>query len=184
MAERGFAGTGIAAISKASGLPASSIYWFFDSKDDLAAAVLERAMDRWVAMLEEVKGDAAPQKRLGAFMRRALAEIGDRLPLFLRLEMILALERGPHDAAIRERLQRGRDTGRDLLAQALAGAFEGIDDADRLAKELAPLAIAMAQGVMLGHELDPDGIDLDRFTEELAIGLRAIAEHRVGGKDP
>ena len=48
LSERGFSGTGIAAISRESGLPASSIYWFFSNKEDLTAAVIERSADRWV----------------------------------------------------------------------------------------------------------------------------------------
>ena len=46
LAERGFSGTGIAAISRESGLPASSIYWFFSNKEDLTAAVIERPSRR------------------------------------------------------------------------------------------------------------------------------------------
>ena len=41
MAERGFAGTSISAVSRRSGLPSGSIYWHFDSKEDLLAAVVE-----------------------------------------------------------------------------------------------------------------------------------------------
>src|SRR3712207_7163102 len=38
-AEHGYAGTTIARITERSGLPASSVYWFFEDKDDLLAAV-------------------------------------------------------------------------------------------------------------------------------------------------
>lgn len=39
---RGYHGTSTAAVSKRSGLPASSIYWRFKNKDDLIAAVIQR----------------------------------------------------------------------------------------------------------------------------------------------
>src|SRR6266496_2327682 len=43
VAERGYTAASISLISKASGLPASSIYWHFGSKEGLLAAVVERA---------------------------------------------------------------------------------------------------------------------------------------------
>src|SRR5512132_2991731 len=47
MAERGFAGTSIAAVSQRSGLPSGSIYWHFDSKEALLGAVVEEGARRW-----------------------------------------------------------------------------------------------------------------------------------------
>ena len=47
-AERGYEGTGIAAVSAKCGLPASSIYWHFKDKDDLIAAVIERSFQNWL----------------------------------------------------------------------------------------------------------------------------------------
>src|SRR5262245_65267756 len=48
VAERGYTAASISLISKASGLPASSIYWYFGSKEGLLAAVVERAARRWL----------------------------------------------------------------------------------------------------------------------------------------
>ena len=48
LAERGYAAASIALIAKTSGLPASSIYWHFDSKENLLAAVVERGARRWL----------------------------------------------------------------------------------------------------------------------------------------
>ena len=42
--ERGYDGTSVALVSERSGLPASSIYWHFESKDELIAAVIERTL--------------------------------------------------------------------------------------------------------------------------------------------
>ena len=67
LAERGFSGRGIAAISRESVLPASSLYWFFTSKQDLAIAVIERAADRWLHSFETPDGDPS----LRGFFARA-----------------------------------------------------------------------------------------------------------------
>jgi AcrR family transcriptional regulator len=52
MAERGFAGTSISEVSKRSGLPASSIYWHFTSKEGLLGAVVEEGAQGWFDELE------------------------------------------------------------------------------------------------------------------------------------
>src|SRR5438067_11777624 len=48
-AERGYDGTTVALVQEATGLPASSIYWHFGSKDELLAATLDPAYRRWRA---------------------------------------------------------------------------------------------------------------------------------------
>lgn len=180
MAERGFAGTGISAISKRSGLPASSIYWFFENKESLAAAVVERAMERWTGMLADTRAASRPGELLAQLLQRAVDEMRPRLPLFLRLEMLLALERGAQDPALLELLRRGRESGRRLTEEALVDAFADLGEGSTaLAEDLSTLAIAMTQGALVGHLVDPERVDLDRFTEELGIALRAIAEHRL-----
>jgi AcrR family transcriptional regulator len=49
--ERGYEGTSINLISERSGLPASSIYWHFEDKDELIAAVIDRSFNQWEAAL-------------------------------------------------------------------------------------------------------------------------------------
>ena len=45
-AERGYDGTTVALVQEATGLPASSIYWHFGSKDQLLAATQVGAVAR------------------------------------------------------------------------------------------------------------------------------------------
>src|SRR5512134_60751 len=62
MAERGFAGTSIAAVSQRSGLPSGSIYWHFDNKQALLGAVVEEGARRWFDVLpgsDRLPGDPA-----------------------------------------------------------------------------------------------------------------------------
>lgn len=47
MATRGYAATAISDIRKACGLPASSIYWHFGSKEGVLAAVMARGAERF-----------------------------------------------------------------------------------------------------------------------------------------
>jgi AcrR family transcriptional regulator len=182
-AERGFAGTGISAISRESGLPASSIYWFFEDKQDLAAAVVERAADRWLDELEEpADALAPPPQRFGRLMTRAQVRMGPEMPLFSRLYMLLALETGELAPALRTRLRRCRERGRRVLSEALVGLVAELTEEkpEPLAEELSHPAMAFIEGALLQRELDPKVLDLELLTAELEVALRAIARHRLG----
>ena len=76
MAERGFAGTSISAISKRSGLPSGSIYWHFESKEALLGAVVEEGVERW---LESLPGPASlptdPARAVGSVLDAAAASL-------------------------------------------------------------------------------------------------------------
>jgi AcrR family transcriptional regulator len=52
--ERGYEGTSINAVSERSGLPASSIYWHFNNKDELIAAVIDRSYSDWIEALRRL----------------------------------------------------------------------------------------------------------------------------------
>lgn len=182
LGERGFSGTGIAAISRESGLPASSIYWFFSSKQDLTAAVVERAAERWIEGL----ADTAPQSPGGqtplrSFFERALARSGARLPEFVRLHLLLSLEQSEADAELRERLRAVQERARPLVAGAIAASLPSVDPetAAAVGEALYPVAMSIAQGTLTVLHLDPEAIDLERFAEDIEIAVLAIAEHRL-----
>ncbi len=72
--ERGYEGTSIKLVSERSGLPASSIYWHFEDKDQLIAAVIDRSFSDWVDALTTAPddvGDAAPDELVVTGMRDA-----------------------------------------------------------------------------------------------------------------
>ena len=75
--ERGYEGTSIAAVSAKCGLPASSIYWHFQDKDDLIAAVIERSFETWLAAVE------LPSEDTGTPLERVTAMAGMSLPCAL-----------------------------------------------------------------------------------------------------
>jgi AcrR family transcriptional regulator len=180
LAERGYAAAGIAAISGASGLPASSIYWFFESKQDLTAAVVERSADRWMTELTTSAEDGSPDP-LASLLERAFAQSGGALPDFLRLAILLSLEL--EDPAILERLRALRARGVALIEAALAELLEpqGAPAARRLARRLAPLAAAFVEGALVSNELDPGRIEMPRLTEDIEVAVRAVAAHRLEG---
>lgn len=185
LSERGFSGTGIAAISRESGLPASSIYWFFSSKEDLTASVIERAANRWIdafAKSSEARvGEAeAEEGGIRGFLNRALEQSGSRLPDFARLQFLLGLEGGEPKPELLARLRVTRERARELIAEATAESLvERHGEAARaVAEEVSVLAMALAQGALVARHME-EGIDVDRLPGDLEAAVLAIAERRL-----
>ncbi|MDV6284974.1 helix-turn-helix domain-containing protein [Rhodococcus jostii] len=155
-AERGYEGTSIALVSKKCGLPASSIYWHFEDKDALVAAVIERSFEAWLSAWSIPNGGTARER-----IREMLTQIAKALldsPDFLRLGLMLALERRPTEARARTMFLAVRDDAARRVDHALREFAPGISDA--AAKLLTTYAIAGADGLFIAKEIEGDCVDL------------------------
>jgi AcrR family transcriptional regulator len=167
MATRGYAATSISDIRKACGLPPSSIYWHFGSKEGVLAAVMERGADRFFAAIptsEDVEGQLA-----------VLSTLQSQHPAFLRLFYLLSLERSD-DPAVAAVIRRVRDTAigrfRDALTQLLP-ADAPPSKAERVVAELTALAVALSDGVFFADHLEPD-TDVERMYRRLSQAVTAL----------
>lgn len=152
--ERGYEGTTIALVSKESGLPASSIYWHFADKDALLATVVERGFELWLGQVTQATGESLPEHiaSLCVGVARTLTESPD----FLRLGLMLALERRPVEPAARESYLRLRHEAVDQIAAELLELRPALTPAD--ASALATYALAGGDGIFLASqfgEIDP-----------------------------
>ncbi|HMO52946.1 MAG TPA: TetR/AcrR family transcriptional regulator, partial [Tepidiformaceae bacterium] len=119
----GFAGTSIAEIRKRSGASASSICHEFGSKEGILAAVLEETADRWHNQAsqsthrawEESRGSGKPS--LEVYFADLAAQLTER-PEFLRLLLLLSLERREADPGTIEAVRRVRARAVAALARA------------------------------------------------------------------
>lgn len=157
-AERGYEGTGIAAVSAKCGLPASSIYWHFTDKDDLIAAVIERSFAAWLAGWQlPGASDGPPRQRLIALATHTAKALSDS-PDFLRLGLMLALERRPVEPRARQMFLRIREQAIGVLGRAFVEIVDGLGD--EAARQLAVYAIAGADGLFIAKEIGGDSVDL------------------------
>jgi len=168
MATRGYAATSISDIRKACGLPPSSIYWHFGSKEGVLAAVMERGADRFFAAIptsEDADGQLAVLSRLQL-----------RHPLFLRLFYMLSLERSD-DPAVAGVVRRVRDTAIRRFRVAITGLLPADAPpakAERVVTELTALAVALSDGVFFAEHLEPDGTDVGRMYRRLSAAVTAL----------
>ncbi|RSO06031.1 TetR/AcrR family transcriptional regulator [Streptomyces sp. WAC 05379] len=156
--ERGYDGTSIAAVSAKCGLPASSIYWHFKDKDDLIAAVIERSFEAWLTAVE-LPGEEAgtPMERVTAMAANVAKSLVDA-PDFLRLGLMLALERRPTEPRGRTVFLQVRDITHRKIAEVAATLFPALDEA--AVDTLTTYAIAGADGLFVHREVKGDTVDL------------------------
>jgi len=175
--ERGYEGTSISLVSERSGLPASSIYWHFTDKDGLIAAVIERSFGQWldgVGLLDDLPEDGVPAAALDAVMQRnakALLQSGD----FLRLGLMLALERRPQEPAARRMFLQVRDEAARRVVHLYRTIFGDLDDAG--IRQLAIFTMAMADGLFIAREIDGDAVDMLEQFNILTAAILAVAEN-------
>jgi AcrR family transcriptional regulator len=95
--ERGYDGTSMEDLSRRLGISKSSIYHHVDSKEELLALALDRALDGLFSVADEATGSARPAiERLEQLVRGSVGVLADRLPyvtLLLRARGNTATER-------------------------------------------------------------------------------------------
>lgn len=183
--ERGYDGTSIALVSERSGLPASSIYWHFEDKDHLIAAVIQRSFNRWLegiaVWIPPTKG-ATRDARFAASMRRTAQALSEA-PDFLRLGLMLALERRPAEATARTLFLQVREQSYRQVVKLYESFFEGELDAKGV-RAVATLAMAAADGLFIKLQVDGDRRAFEASFELLGAALIGAAESlmRRGGR--
>ncbi|MCP9276818.1 TetR/AcrR family transcriptional regulator [Mycolicibacterium arenosum] len=168
-AERGYEGTSIGAVSANCGLPASSIYWHFKDKDDLLGAVIERSFGDWLSAWE-LPAKGTPLERAEA-MAVQIAKALLNSPVFIRLGLMLALERRPEEPRARTMFTGVRAEAHDALSRAIGEVLPQLSDAH--VHELVTYAMAGADGLFIAKEIGGDTVDLVRMFQ---LHARAIVD--------
>ncbi len=115
--ERGYDGTSMEDLSRRLGISKSSIYYHVDSKEDLLALALDRALDGLFAVAADVTASGEPAiDRLERLVRGSVQVLAERLPY-----VTLLLRARGNTGSEREALARRREFDQivaDLVAEA------------------------------------------------------------------
>lgn len=181
---QGYAATSIAQIAKASGARSASIYWAFESKEGLLAAVMERAADDFFGGLERrvsARAEVDPWRGLAG-----LAEFFEGGPEFLRLLLVLSLERRDGDPAVLDAARRVRARAAEDIGEVYAQAFAdaGPERAGAVAEELARFTLMLFDGAFVASQIEPDTTNLKRTFELIATAVRATGERLLADTEP
>ena len=173
MAERGYEAATVASLVQEAGLPASSIYHYFGSKEGVLLAVMERGAQRFHDALPE------PTERRGSqseHLRGLLAAITEGLesrPEFLRLILVTATQ--PHvdgNGSVDVVVERVREMALARLRNQMKITF-GISPDEQPADQLARFALAAIEGSFVATQAD-SRLSLGDLLEHLPAALIAI----------
>lgn len=150
--ERGYARTTARDIAAASGANLGLIGYYFGSKEALLNAALIEAFTRWTNRMARMT--ATPGGDLSSSLRAAAKEMdrafaGDRPLLVAFVEALAQAERSDD---LRRQLAEGYEGLRASTAAALVS--RGLSGDDRA---IASLLMALVDGLMIQHLLDPEG---------------------------
>jgi AcrR family transcriptional regulator len=180
MAKEGFEAATIAALVEEAGLPPSSIYHYFGSKEGVLLAVMERGAERFFAELpafEERRGSATDRLRLLVSIAAATLE---RHPDFLRILVVMATQPPTAgDGEVHAVVNRIRDMALDRLRDQMAITFRVERDGE-VAGHLARFALAAFDGAFVAYQSDSK-VKLAQVLEHLPAALVAIRRELARG---
>ena len=139
------------------GFPASSIYWHFKDKDDLIAAVIDRSFATG-AMPGRCRRQATHRSGSSAMTTAQIAKALMDSPDFLRLGLMLALERRPVEASARAMFLQARAEAHDVLVAGFGDLTDGLTAGQ--IDQLVTYAVAGADGLFIAKEIGGDAVDL------------------------
>ena len=165
IAEHGYEAATVAALVKEAGIPASSIYHYFGSKEGVLLAVTERGAERFFDELPVADRRAGSQRAHLRALLDAVTSTLERHPDFLRILVVLAAQ-PPHAGAgeVHRVVNRVRELALRRLREQMHVAF-GLDPAGPEADHLARFWLAALDGAFVAHQSQP------------AIALRDMLEH-------
>lgn len=173
--KRGYAGTSLDDLMKATGLGKGSLYLAFGDKHQLFLEVLDGYIERGIAAVRKaLSGEAPAIARLRAFFR-ATPKAGGRGCLLMKSTTELAST----DPEVEERARRNY---RELEAAITEVVREAIAEGD-LAKEtdapkLARLLLAVGQGMLFLSKTGLTDGELDAIGEEATTRLLGVEKPR------
>ena len=180
--ERGYVGTTISRVCAESGLPVSSVYWFFADKDALLAAVVQASWDDWIEHQPHWDSAVGAEQR-DAILRRVLLQ-GTRsfvdAPDFLRVGHGVSLARQDEETAAQALFLSVRRQTEKTLAAWFVDSFAGtpVEGDKALGVLLARAVIAITDGLFLAEQIDSWDWDLDALVDLFVAVLEAIVADR------
>jgi AcrR family transcriptional regulator len=177
MSRRGYAGTSVSDIVGAAGVGPPTLYWHFNNKQGILAAVMERGAERWLRSLprwDDVP-TGTPRERFITAIEIGGKGVADD-PQFVRLLMLLALERGERDEAVIGTIRSIRRRSRAWMIGLLQAAWPPMPRA--AAEGLAFKMMSFADGWCLRQMVEPEFaalIDLTWLSNTIADEAQAIA---------
>ena len=180
MAEHGFEAATLARVVTEAGIPMSSVYHYFGSKDGILLAVMERGADRFFADLPDLDRRAGrPAQHLARIVSATVRTL-ERHPDFLRLLIVFAVQPPTTgEGEIQAVIRRIREHALELLRAQIAAAF-GDDPRSPVTDLLSRFALAAIDGAFVACQADRTA-SLEQLLQPLAASLAASRRALLAG---
>ncbi|MBW8819132.1 MULTISPECIES: TetR/AcrR family transcriptional regulator [unclassified Streptomyces] len=166
---KGYDKTTMADISAAAGVARGNVYWYFASKDDIFAAVMDRMLSREIRTLSAEQAGADPLSRLV----RGLSDMRLYRPLHQAMH-----DRLPHSEAVRAAHTTFLDWIVGLVDEVMAE--HGLDgDPGIDAALLRDVAVAVFEGANVPNDRNRPAHEMIRFVMESML----VGRSPVKGRD-
>lgn len=174
-ARNGIAQTRVEDIALEAKLSKASLYLYFDSKDEIVEALLQRFFEAGFVELEQlVQGKQTVHKRLNKWSRHWAAQVQNHAALLsISFEFQAAAVRQSATRAVMQRYYRQYTAHMTrLIEQGVAnGEFRPVD-----AGQTAIALMALLEGLLVLWAVDGSSLDLARAAEQsieaLVLGLK------------
>jgi AcrR family transcriptional regulator len=173
MAEQGYEAASVAALVEEAGIPASSIYHYFGSKEGVLLAVMERGAERFFAEVPDLDRRLGSQREHLRALIDLVATTLDRHPAFLRILVVMAAQ--PVDAGEGE-VHRVVERVRELALRRLRAQMQvvfGLHPTSDAADHLARFALAAFDGAFVAHQSRPE-VGIGDLLQHLPAALIAV----------
>ncbi|MFF0399740.1 TetR/AcrR family transcriptional regulator [Streptomyces sp. NPDC005248] len=179
---RGYSALGVAEICRTAGVPKGSFYYFFESKEALALAVID---DQWATQRSDwtrvLKSDAQPLQRLRQLFEETEAEqlAGQQTCGTVSgcLFGNLTLEMSNQTEAVRTRLQEIFDAQVDMVNTVITEALERGEVAVSDTRAAARSVVAQLEGQVLFAKLYNNASQLGALWTNCLALLGADSPH-------
>ena len=171
MAEEGFEAATLARVVAEAGIPMSSVYHYYGSKEGILLAVMERGAQRFFADLPDWdRRLGRPAQHLARILSIAVRTL-EHHPHFLRLVIVFAVQPpSASDGEVRSVVDRVRDDALERLRTQIGIAFD--DPRSATTDQLARFALAAIDGAFVASQAEP-ALRLERLLRPLAPALVA-----------
>jgi TetR/AcrR family transcriptional regulator, repressor of the mexAB-oprM multidrug resistance operon len=165
---KGYDGATMADISAAAGVARGNVYWYFKSKDDIFAAVMDRMLSREIRILTEELSGADPLTRLV----RGLSDMRLYRPLHQAMH-----DRLTHSEAVRAAHNTFLGWIVDMVDEVMAE--RGFDaDTGAEAGLIRDLTVAVFEGANVPNDRNRPAHEMIRFLMESIF----VGRHPAAGK--
>ena len=175
MAKHGYEAATIARIVDESGIPLSSVYHYFGSKDGVLLAVMERGAERFFDSLPDIDSPVGGAKEHLQAGLGIVAVALDEHPDFLRLLIVMTAQPpAGEEREVHQVVERVREMALVRLRRQMQLAF-GLNPRSKAADRLARFALASFDGAYIAQQGDED-VALGDILGHLPTALVAIHE--------